>query len=63
MQTLTNSSGAAALAVQSRHGAKKEAVVKMFCVCCWLLFAALGRFNMITTCNVMNLVSIIHAGI
>lgn len=63
MQTLTNSSGAAALAVQSRHEAKKEAVVKMFSVCWWLLFAALGRFNMITRCNVMNLVYIIYAGI
>lgn len=63
MQTLTNSSGAAALAVQSRHGAKKEAVVKMLCVCCWLLFAALGRFTMITTCDVMNLGYIIYAGI
>lgn len=59
VQTLTNSSGAAALAVQSRHGAKKEAVVEIFCVCCWLLFAALGRFNTITVCDVMSLVHII----
>lgn len=62
MQTLTNSSGAD-LAVHSRHGAKKEAVVEMFCVCCWLLFAALGRFQMITMCDVMSLVHIIYAGI